>query len=43
MVDLLEFKEIGKDPQNLSIEQITEIITEQKEKIDFYFRKRNYI
>ena len=30
---LLEFKEIGKDPQNLSIEQITKFLTEQKEKI----------
>ena len=31
--DLLEFREIGKDPQNLSIEQITKFLTEQKEKI----------
>ena len=31
--DLLEFKEIGKDPQNLSIEQITKFLTKQKEKI----------
>ena len=31
--NLFEFKEIGKDPQNLSIEQITEFLTEQKEKI----------
>ncbi len=31
--NLLEFKEIGKDPQNLSIEQITKFLTEQKEKI----------
>jgi len=31
--DLLEFKEVGKDPQNLSIEQITKFLTEQKEKI----------
>ena len=33
--DLLEFKEIGKDPQNLSIEQITKFLTKQKEKIWF--------
>jgi len=31
--DLLEFRETGKDPQNLSIEQITKFLTEQKEKI----------
>jgi prolyl-tRNA synthetase len=31
--DLLEFLEIGKDPQNLSLEQITKLLTEQKEKI----------
>jgi len=31
--DLFEFKEIGKDPKNLSIEQITKFLTEQKEKI----------
>ena len=31
--DLLEFREIGKDTQNLSIEQITKFLTEQKEKI----------
>jgi prolyl-tRNA synthetase len=31
--DLLEFREIGKDSQNLSIEQITKFLTEQKEKI----------
>ena len=31
--DLIEFKEVGKDSQNLSIEQITKFITEQKEKI----------
>jgi len=31
--DLLEFREIGKDPQNLSIEQITKFLTQQKEKI----------
>jgi len=31
--DLLEFIETGKDPQNLSIEQITKFLTEQKEKI----------
>ena len=30
--DLLEFTEIGKENKNLSIEQITKIITEQKEK-----------
>ena len=28
--DLLEFKEIGKDPKNLTIDQITQILTEQK-------------
>jgi len=33
--DLFEFKEIGKDPKNLSIEQITKFLTEQKEKIWF--------
>ena len=31
--DLFEFKEVGKDSKNLSIEQITKFITEQKEKI----------
>jgi len=31
--DLIEFKEIGKDPKNLTIEQITKFLTEQKEKI----------
>jgi len=31
--DLIEFKEVGKDSQNLSIEQITKFLTEQKEKI----------
>ena len=31
--ELLEFKEIGKDPKNLNIEQITNILTKQKEKI----------
>jgi prolyl-tRNA synthetase len=31
--DLLEFKEIGNETQNLSVKQITKIITEQKEKI----------
>ena len=31
--DLLEFKEIGKDVQNLSIDQIVNIIIKQKEKI----------
>ena len=30
--DTLEFKEIGKDAQNLTIEQITKILTEQKVK-----------
>tara|TARA_B110000116_G_scaffold257761_1_gene258249 strand:- start:22 stop:888 length:867 start_codon:yes stop_codon:yes gene_type:complete len=30
--DLLEFKEIGKDPQNLTINQITKILTELKAK-----------
>ena len=30
--DLLEFKEIGNETQNLTIDQITKIITEQKEK-----------
>ena len=30
--DLLEFKEIGKDPQNLPINQITKILTELKVK-----------
>ena len=30
--DLLEFKEIGKDPKNLNIEQITKILTELKAK-----------
>ena len=30
--DLLEFKETGKDPKNLNIEQITKILTELKEK-----------
>ena len=29
----LEFREIGKDPQNLSIEQITKFLIKQKEKI----------
>ncbi len=28
--DLLEFKEIGKDPRSLTIDQITQILTEQK-------------
>ena len=28
--DLLEFKEIGKDPINLTIDQITEILTNRK-------------
>jgi prolyl-tRNA synthetase len=31
--NFLEFRELGKDPQNLSIEQITKFLTEQKEKI----------
>jgi len=31
--DLLEFKEIGKDPQNLSMDKILNILTEQKAKI----------
>ena len=31
--DLFEFKKVGKDPKNLSIEQVTKFITEQKEKI----------
>ena len=30
--NLLEFKEIGKDPKNLSIDQITKILTELKVK-----------
>ena len=30
--DMLEFKEIGKDPQNLTIDQITKILTELKAK-----------
>ena len=30
--DLLEFKEIGKEPRNLNIEQITKILTELKAK-----------
>ena len=30
--DLLEFKEIGKDPKNLTIDQITKILTELKAK-----------
>ena len=28
--DLLEFKEIGKNPKSLTIDQITQILTEQK-------------
>jgi len=28
----LEFKEIGKEPRNLTLVQITEILTKQKEK-----------
>ncbi len=31
--DLLEFRETGKDPQNLTLEHITKFLTEQKEKI----------
>ena len=31
--DLLEFKEIGKETQNLSLDQISELINKQKEKI----------
>ena len=31
--DLVEFIEIGKDSQNLSLEQIVKLLTEQKEKI----------
>ena len=31
--DLIEFVEIGKDPQSLSLEQIVKILTEQKENI----------
>jgi prolyl-tRNA synthetase len=30
--DLFEFKEIGKEPKNLNIEQITKLLTELKEK-----------
>jgi len=30
--DLFEFKEIGKDPQNLTLDQITKILTKQKKK-----------
>ena len=33
--DLFEFKETGKESQNLSINQIAELITKQKEKIWF--------
>ena len=35
--NLLEFKEIGKETQNLSIDQITKILTKQKEKIWFLY------
>ena len=35
--NLLEFKEIGKEIQNLSIDQITKILTKQKEKIWFLY------
>ncbi len=31
--DLIEFKEIGKNTEILSIEQITKILTEEKNKI----------
>jgi hypothetical protein len=31
----LEFKEIGKDPKNLTIDQITKILTELKANIWF--------
>ena len=31
--DLIEFKEIGKDSKNLSLDQITKILTEEKKKI----------
>ena len=31
--DLIEFIEIGKDSQNLSLEQIVKVLTKQKEKI----------
>ena len=30
--DLFEFKEIGKDPQNLTLDQITKILTKKKKK-----------
>ena len=30
--NLLEFKEIGEDPKNLTLDQITKILTELKEK-----------
>jgi len=30
--DLLEFKEIGKDSKNLTLDQITKILTELKKK-----------
>ena len=30
--EMLEFKEIGKEPQNLTIEQVTKILTELKAK-----------
>ena len=30
--DIIEFKEIGKETQYLTIEQITQILIEQKEK-----------
>tara|TARA_B110000116_G_C16769185_1_gene552411 strand:- start:31 stop:1365 length:1335 start_codon:yes stop_codon:yes gene_type:complete len=31
--DLIEFREIGKDPKNLSLEQVIKTLTEEKEKI----------
>ena len=30
--ELLEFKEVGKEPQNLTLDQITKILTELKKK-----------
>ena len=41
--DLLEFKEVGKESEKLKLKDIINLITEQKIKIDFYTRKRNYI
>ena len=40
--DLIEFKEVGKDAQKMKLKDIIKIIIEQKEKIDFSIRKRNY-